>query len=204
VTGSTPLTEVRPYDFYFRRQTAPGGAEVEPNNTSATAQPFPASGFVNGSLSATTDLDFYSIALNAGDTLFLSLDLLPSRAPPATAGRLGVGLFANTILMVNDPGTWDLIPSEALFMTVKTTGTYSIYVDIGGGTAIGNYRLSATVFPRDPAVCATYTSTAVPRTIGPGAGQVTSVINVPGNPIVGDLTVSLGSRTASRRISTCS
>src|SRR5262249_51277266 len=88
VTGSTAFTEVRPYDFYFRRQTAPGGAEVEPNDPSATAQPFPASGVVEGSLSATTDVDFYSIALNAGDTIFLSLDLLPSRAPPATAGRL--------------------------------------------------------------------------------------------------------------------
>ena len=63
--------QVWPYDLYFRRQTVASASEVEPNNTTGTAQTFPPSGFVDGTLSSTNDIDHYAIALNAGDTLFL-------------------------------------------------------------------------------------------------------------------------------------
>src|SRR5262249_52862005 len=157
---------VRPYDLYFRRQSVAGTAEVEPNGTTNRAQPFPSSGFIDGSLADVNDVDFYSIALNAGETLFLSLDLQPSRAGPATAARLAVAPVAPSSLTVNAPGTGDAIPSEAMFVTVKPAGTYYAIVDSGGATA-GNYRLSATVFPRDQVgvTCTTYTSTDVPKTI---------------------------------------
>ncbi len=39
--------------------------------------------------------------------------------------------------------------------------------------------------------CTTYTSTDVPKTIGPGTGLVSSTITVPGNPHVADLDVSV-------------
>ncbi|HET9317093.1 MAG TPA: proprotein convertase P-domain-containing protein, partial [Vicinamibacteria bacterium] len=116
-------------------------------------------------------------------------------------GRLGFGLLGdanNQITVVDDAGTatGDLIPSEAHFMTVKTGGTYFAYVDsataaTGGPTA--TYSLSVSVHPAgDEGVnCTTYTSTDVPKVIGPGAGLVSSVISVPGNPIIADLDVSI-------------
>ncbi|HEY8208410.1 MAG TPA: pre-peptidase C-terminal domain-containing protein, partial [Myxococcaceae bacterium] len=194
VSNFSTTAPITPYDFYFRRQNVPAIPEVEPNNTSATAQPFPATGFVDGSLSATTDIDVYSINLNAGDTIYVSVDGQPTRAGPFTQIRTGLGIFSNLFLVVNDTSGTSPPPSEAFFMTVQTTGQYFIFMDIGGGTAFGAYRLAATVFPRDQvgATCTTYTSADVPKVIPTGPGQVTSTINVPGAPVVADLTVSLG------------
>ena len=68
-------------------------------------------------------------------------------------------------------------------MTVKTAGTYFAFVDsatatTGGPTA--TYNLSVSVHPATPegVNCTTYTSTDVPKTIGPGTGLVSSAITV--------------------------
>ena len=88
------------------------------------------------------------------------------------------------------------IPSEAMFLTIKTSGTYFAVVDsasaaTGGPTA--TYNLSVTKFPAvDEGVnCTTYTSTDVPKTIGPGTGLVSSTLTVPGNPRIADVDVSI-------------
>jgi len=106
---------------------------------------------------------------------------------------LGAGLFAGDRLFVNEPGTSDAIPSEALFVTVQSAGTYYASVDLA--SAPGNYRLSATVFPHEQAGagCTTYSSTDfLPKTIPAGPALVTSVLYVPGSPTIADLQVSLG------------
>ncbi|MFT3742848.1 MAG: PPC domain-containing protein [Pyrinomonadaceae bacterium] len=74
-------TSERPYELYFKRQTAAPTAEVEGNDTPATANPLPASGHVSGARNpaVATEQDWYSLNLNAGDTVFLSLDLDPER-----------------------------------------------------------------------------------------------------------------------------
>ncbi|MEQ1646079.1 MAG: PPC domain-containing protein, partial [Pyrinomonadaceae bacterium] len=199
-------TSERPYELYFRRQSAAPTAETEPNDTPATANVLPGSGHVSGARNpaAATEQDWYSINLNAGDTVMLSLDLDPERDTVNFNGRLGFALFgdaANQILVVDDAGTGDIspnpnIPSEAMFMTVKTAGTYFAFVDsasaaVGGPTA--TYNLSVTVFPATPegVNCTTYTSTNVPQTIGPGTGLVSSTITVPGNPRIADLDVDI-------------
>jgi hypothetical protein len=41
--------------------------------------PLPASGWVSGARGTTTDVDYYSITLNAGDSVHLGLDLDPVR-----------------------------------------------------------------------------------------------------------------------------
>ena len=85
----------------------------------------------------------------------------------------------NQILVVDDGGTVDTEDSEALFMTVKTAGTYYAFVDsataaTGGPTA--TYNLSVSIIPKTNVGvnCTTYTSTDVPKLIGPGAGLVSS------------------------------
>lgn len=195
--------QLRPYELYLRVQTGAPTPEVEPNDTPATANPLPASGWVSGARNpaAAEEQDWFSLSLNAGDTVYLSLDLDPERDNVQWDGRLGIGLFgdaANQLLVVNDASAGSVANplSEALFFTVKDAGTYYAFVDsasaaVGGPTA--TYHLSVTVHPAaDEGVsCTVYTSTDVPQTIGPGAGLVSSTITVPGNPRIADLDVQV-------------
>jgi len=199
-------TSERPYELHFRIQTGTPTPEVEANDTPATANVLPAGGWVSGTRNpaAATEQDWYSLALNAGDTVYLSLDLDPERDGVVWNGRVGVGLFGdanNQILVVDDAGTGDVlpvpnIPSEALVLTVKTAGTYFAFVDsataaTGGPTS--TYNLSVSVHPaaNEGVNCTTYTSTNIPQTIGPGAGLVSSTITVPGNPRIADVDVDI-------------
>ncbi|HEX4953929.1 MAG TPA: proprotein convertase P-domain-containing protein [Thermoanaerobaculia bacterium] len=199
-------TSERPYELHFRIQSGAPTPEVESNDTPATANPLPASGWVSGTRNpaAATEQDWYSFALSAGDTVFLSLDVDPEDDLVVWNGRLGIALFgdaSNQILVVDDAGTGDITPnpnrpSEALFMTVKNAGTYFAFVDsasaaTGGPTA--TYHLSVSIHPatNEGVNCTTYTSTNVPQTIGPGTGLVSSTITVPGNPRIADLDVEI-------------
>ena len=198
-------TSERPYELWFQIQSGTPTPEVEANDTPATANPLPANGWVSGTRNpaAATEQDWYSFNLNAGDTVFLSLDVNPERDGTVWNGRLGFALFGdagNQILVVDDAGTGDVTPvpnnpSEAFFMTVKNAGTYFAFVDsasaaVGGPTA--TYNLSVSVLPAKTGVnCTTYTSTDVPKTIGPGTGLVSSVITVPGNPRIEDIDVDI-------------
>ena len=199
-------TSERPYELHFRLQSGAPAPEVESNDTPATANPLPANGWVSGTRNpaAATEQDWYSFNLNAGDTVYLALDVDPERDGVVWNGRLGFALFgdaANQILVVDDAGTGEVapnpnIPSEAMFMTVKTAGTYFAFVDsssaaVGGPTA--TYTLSVSVHPatNEGVNCTTYTSTDVPKTIGPGTGLVSSVITIPGNPRIADLDVDI-------------
>ena len=195
---------IRPYALHFRQQNVAPTAEVEPNNTPATATPLPASGHVTGTISAVSpgESDFYSLTLNAGDTVFLSLDMNPERDANFWNGRLGFALFgnapANQILLANDANAGSVgdSNSEAFFFTVKDAGTYFVYVDsiVAAGLGVNaTYNLSATVRPRvtPGGTCTTYTSTDVPQTIPTVVGQVSSTITVPGNPRIADIDVAI-------------
>lgn len=200
--------QLRPYELYLRVQSGSPTAEVEPNDTPATANPLPANGFVSGARNpaVATEQDWYSFNLNAGDTVYLSLDLDPERDNIQWNGRLGLGLFGdanNQILVVDDSSTGSVANplSEAFFMTVKNTGTYYAFVDsatstVGGPTA--TYNLTVTVVPRNPVGinCTTYTSTNVPQTIGPSAGLVSSTLTVPGNPRIASMRVLIDANHA--------
>jgi len=184
-------------------QSGAPSAETEPNDTPATATPLPANGWVSGARNpaAATEQDWYSFTANAGDTVYLSLNLDPERDNVQWNGRLGIALFGdanNQILVVDDNSTGSAANplSEAMFMTIKTAGTYFAFVDsataaTGGPTA--TYDLSVSIHPAvDEGVnCTTYTSTNVPQTIGPGTGLVSSTITVPGNPRIADLDVEI-------------
>ena len=195
---------LRPYRLYLQVRSGSPTPEVESNDTAATANPLPAGGgWVSGKRdpAVATEQDWFSIALNAGDTVFLGLDLDPERDNVQWNGRLGFALFGdagNQILVVDDASAGSVANplSEVMVFTVKNAGTYYAYVDsataaTGGPTA--TYHLNVSVFPRPvPAgVCTTYTSTDVPKTLGPSAGLTSSTITVPGNPRVGQLRVGI-------------
>ncbi len=203
VNAFSATASIRPYELHYRLQSGAPVAEVEPNDTPATANALPASGWVSGTRSpaAATEQDWYSLSLNAGDSVFLSLDLDPERDNVQWDGRVGLGLFGdagNQILVVSDGSTGSAANplSEGFFVTVKEAGTYFAFVDapnagVGGPTS--TYHLSVSVHrAADEGVnCTTYTSSNVPQTIGPGAGLVSSTITVPGNPRIADVDVSL-------------
>ncbi len=194
-------THLRPYHLHFRLQSGSPSPEVEPNNTSATATPLPLGGWVSGTHDPATDVDYFSFTANAGDTVFLSLDADPERDNIQWNPRIGLGLFGdagNQILVIDDASTGSATNplSEAFFMTVKKTGTYYAYVDTTAQTTGGptqTYHLSVTIHPSTATGinCATYDSTDIPKTIGPGTGLVSSTITVPGNPRIEDINVDI-------------
>jgi subtilisin-like proprotein convertase family protein len=135
-------------------------AETEPNGTTAMATPLPANGWVSGTINPTGDSDFFAVSANAGDTIVAVLDANPLRGPVIWNPRLGIGTFNSFLLVVDDPNDNTLASdpnSEAHFMTVKTTGTYYVYVDAPGeaGSSSKAYWLSVSVLPGGPA-CSTY------------------------------------------------
>jgi subtilisin-like proprotein convertase family protein len=197
VRTTSATSSMRPYNLYFKLQSGAPTAETEPNNLGVGGQPLPSSGWVTGTISPAADNDVFVFAMNAGDTVFLSLDLDPERDGGTTwNGRIGLGAFGDPplILVVNDPNVTSP-NSEAFFFTVKESGSYYAYVD--HPTALGDpaftYHLSVSIFPHVPATasCTTYTSADVPLVIPTGPALVESSLTVPGNPIIADLDVSI-------------
>ncbi|MFZ2487499.1 MAG: proprotein convertase P-domain-containing protein, partial [Anaerolineae bacterium] len=203
VRHNSATSQLRPYYLYLRVQSGSPTPESESNDTPAAANALPANGWVSGARdpAAATEQDWFSFTANAGDTVYLSLDLDPERDNVQWNGRLGIALFGdlnNQILVVNDGSTGSATNplSEAMFMTVKDAGTYYAFVDsatatVGGPTA--TYHLSVTIYPATPEGinCTTYTSTDVPVTIPSGPGMVQSTLTVPGNPVIADIDVSI-------------
>lgn len=192
VRHASAATQMTPYRLFFQRRSGTPTPETEPNDV--TAQALPAGGWVSGDTSSATDADFFTINLNAGDTVFLSLDLDPERDTVEWNGQLGIAGFGTPplILPANDAGT-ATPDSEALFVTVKDTGAYTLRVNLGGGTAFGTYHFNVSVFPKvdDGVNCTTYTSTNVPVTIPDGPAIVTSTLTIPGNPRIEDIEVAM-------------
>ncbi len=183
--------QIRPYRLYLQVQSGSPTAEIEPNDMTLP-QPLPPSGWITGSISPITDTDAFALSLNAGDTVFLSLDADPERNAQTWNPRLGLGLFNNFILLANDTAT--VSPnSEAFFITVKHSGTYSVYIDTTSSTGANfTYHLSAKVIPAaSTANCTTYSSTNVPLALGPGTGVTRSTISIPESMQIAKLAVSL-------------
>ena len=96
VSHDSPTSQLRPYDLWVRLQSGAPTAETEPNDA-IPGQPLPASGWVSGALSSTTDVDYYAVTLNAGDSVAASLDLHPDRYGVEWNGLLGLGPFATPL-----------------------------------------------------------------------------------------------------------
>ncbi len=192
VRHNSATSQLRPYRLHLRVQSGVPTPETEPNDTQATANPLPPSGWMSGETSSAADLDFYSLTLNAGDSVYLSLDLDPERDTTEWNAQLGLAVFNGFVLVVNDAGS-ATPDSEAFFMTVKDAGTYYVLVSAPtGGTTFGTYHLSVSVLPKaQQANCTTYTSTNVPVVIPGGPGMVQSTLTVPGNPRIADIDVSI-------------
>ncbi len=184
VDGFSTSLLITPYHLHVRVQSGTPTTEVEPNNDLASATPLSPSGWMSGTVTATTDPDIFSFSLNAGDSVYIGLDMDPDRNPANTNwnGRVGLGVLNGFFLLANDGST--VKPhAEAFFMTVQETGTYYVYIDSTVATGLGpnaRYHLNVSVYPQEVQQnCTTFTSTDVPHPIGPGAGTTISTIVVP-------------------------
>ncbi len=193
VTNFSVTAPIAPYDLYFAVRSGATTAETEPNNN-GTPQVLPASQYVNGAVDPIGDTDTFTFTANAGDTVFLSQDLDPERDVTTFNGRIGIGLFGTPtqFLVTSDAGTFDTIDSEAMVMTVETTGTYTVYVDsqtagVGGPTA--TYAFSVTTIPAAAAgTCTTYTNaTSTPIA---DLALTSSTISIPDSKIIRSLRVT--------------
>jgi len=171
---SSATGRVAPCALYAHVRRGTPTPETEPNENGIGGQPIPPSLWVSGYLSAISPTEsdlFTNVTAQAGDTIVAFLDMDPDRAGGVRAdGRLGIATFGSPglILVVNRVTTagFPAPPAEAMYMTVKDAGTYSVYVDTptatGTGTtgSVGNYTLSVAVIPAQApsGQCATFSS----------------------------------------------
>ena len=195
VTAAGFLPQVTPYFLHLQVRSAAPVVESEPNNSAGAATPL-GSGHVSG-VHAAGDADWFSLSLQAGDSVFLSLDGDPERNAVTWNPRLAFGLFGDALdqLLVADDNSTTTGNSEALFATVKNAGTYFVRVDSAAspGGAGETYVLSASVHSPSSLSpsCITYTSGSTPLAIPDGGGPVTATIVVPNHQRIFDLDVSL-------------
>ncbi len=191
VGHASPTEELSPYALYVRVVTGDGIGESEPNDEVGEANLLPADGDVFGAIDDGGDVDTWSIELEAGDTIFASLDLDPERDLSEWNGRLGFGPVgrSDAFIEVDDAGIASPA-SEALVLTVKDAGEYFVQVQEPFGGSGGTYRLSVAVLPADACEGETVAGDA-PVTIPAGPAVVTSTLQVPGNPQVERLRVAI-------------
>lgn len=196
VKHNVPTGTIRPYDLYLQLRNGSPVAETEPNEA-APGEPLAAGGWMSGTISAVSpgEADRFSVNLNAGDTVFLSLDADPERDTVTFNPRLGLGAFGPSSLDLITNDASDTSPnSEAFFLTVKDAGTYSVYVDsiVAAGLGVtATYHLNVSVFPAPATPSTIYTSTDVPKVIPTGPGMVSSTLNIPDDIRIGKLRVHL-------------
>lgn len=180
---------LRPYDLYVQVRSGAPVSEVEPNDSLPGQSLLSSGGWVSGGLASDGDMDTYSITLNAGDTLFASLDADPERDATSWNPILRFAPFGERSVQAND-GNATSPNSEALCFTVKNAGTYEVSVYSISGT-FGTYGLNVGVLPAPAEASLTYTSTDVPVAIPTGPGMVSSSLTIPGNPRIKKLRVAI-------------
>ncbi len=191
VTNFSVTSPMTVYSLYFAvRNPATLVAETEVNNN-GTPQALPAAGYVSGVVDPLADTDTFTFAATAGDTVMLSMDLDPERDVITFNGRFGLGLFGTpaNFLVISDAGTFDTIDSEAMALTIATTGLYQIYVDSAVATAgaTQTYNLSAVIIPPSAGTITTYTNAV--STPLPDLALTSSTITIPDSKIIRNLRV---------------
>jgi subtilisin-like proprotein convertase family protein/N-acetylneuraminic acid mutarotase len=183
---------VDPYQLYVRLTSATPAAESEPNNSPAQANALTLPGLITATITLTSPVesDWYSFSLNAGESVYISLDENPERDGFNTEARLGVGPVEPVFYL----GDYSNPPnSKALFYTASRTGTHYIYIANQVPNSCGpecTYQLSVTKAPTASTQGCVVYSNNVPLPL-PAQGTVTSTLNIPVGMIVNNISVRL-------------
>jgi hypothetical protein len=135
---------INPYRLFVALTNVAATAEVEGNDTAATANVANAPALRSGSIGVAGDVDYYSVAANAGDTVYFNVDADPERDGTGTDLVVEFRDPADAILLSVDSsitGSLANPAAEGANFTVAAAGTYFIKVRHFSATGTGTYHL---------------------------------------------------------------
>ncbi len=160
VTGGSYFIRVRafsvsqiinPYRLLVVTTNVAATAEVEANNTAATANALVAgagqTGLRSGSIGAAGDADYYSVTVAVGSVLYFNVDADPERDGTGTDLVVELRDPADMLLLSVDSsftGSLSNPMAEGANFTIVTAGTYFLRVRHFSGAGTGTYHIMAT------------------------------------------------------------
>ena len=147
---------INPYKL-FVVVTTDVTAEVEPNNTAATANSIVTTGVPighrSGSINPAGDVDFYSVQATAGNIIYVNADC----DPEANGGTDLVVDIIDTdgvaVLLTIDNSITAIRAAEASCLTAVSTGTYFVRVKHFSAAGTGTYELMVATCSGGPGGC---------------------------------------------------
>jgi hypothetical protein len=134
---------INPYRLFVSLTNVAATAEVEANDTAATANVANSPALRSGSIGA-GDADYYSVSANAGDTIFFPVDADPERDGTGTDLVVEFRSPADAILLSVDSsitGSLANPAAEGANYTVDASGTYFVKVRHFSLTGTGTYDI---------------------------------------------------------------
>ncbi|HST24001.1 MAG TPA: pre-peptidase C-terminal domain-containing protein [Blastocatellia bacterium] len=145
--GAEPII-INPYRLFVVLTNTAANAEVESNDTAATANSIVTQsgqiGLRSGSISPAGDADYYSFAATAGNIVYFNADADPERDGSGPDLVVEFRDPADVLLLTIDSsitGSLGNPAAEGANFTIATSGTYFIRVRHLGSGGVGTYRL---------------------------------------------------------------
>lgn len=135
---------VNPYRLFVSLTNVAATAEVEANDTAATANVANSPALRSGSIGVLGDADYYSVSANAGDTIFFPVDADPDRDGTGSDLVVEFRSPADAVLLSVDSsisGDPTDPAAEGANYTVQAAGTYFIKVFWFDDEDTGNYDI---------------------------------------------------------------
>ncbi len=135
---------VNPYRLFVSLTNVAATAEVEANDTAATANVANSPALRSGAIGVAADADYYSVSANAGDTIFFPVDADPERDGTGTDLVVEFRDPADAILLSVDSsitGSLANPAAEGANYTVNAAGTYFVKVRHFSATGTGTYDI---------------------------------------------------------------
>ncbi len=186
---------VNPYRLFVAVSTTAATAEVEPNNTAATANVIAAAagatGLRSGAIGAAGDADYYSATVAAGNILYVNVDADPERDGTGTDLVVEVRNPADGLLLQIDSsitGSLANPAAEGASFTISTAGTYFVRVRHFSATGTGTYHIltAAASGPCGPVSTPCTITCPANVTQSNAPNQCGAVVNYPAPTTTGD------------------
>jgi hypothetical protein len=139
---------INPYALSIVVTNFAGTAEVEANNTAATANPITTAGTLigirTGAINVGADADYYSVVAAAGDIVYFNVDADPERDGTGTDLVVEFRDPADVLLLSVDSSITGSVSNpagEGARFAVGAAGTYFVRVRHFSSTATGTYHL---------------------------------------------------------------
>ncbi|HKP86800.1 MAG TPA: HYR domain-containing protein, partial [Blastocatellia bacterium] len=157
VTGFGSADIINPYRLFVVLTNAAAIAEVEANDTAATANPIVAAGspigLRSGAISPGGDIDYYSVVATAGNIVYFNADADPERDGAGSDLVVEFRSPADALLLTVDSsvaGSLANPAAEGANFTITTPGTYFVKVRNFSASGTGTYNLMVSSCSGDP------------------------------------------------------